>query len=47
MPIEFGDALDFTGAEFRDWWLEAGVARVELLPLTATANAAVAYKGAG
>lgn len=47
MLIEFGDAFDYTGAEFRDWCLEAGFGRVVILPLTATASAAVAYKGVG
>lgn len=44
MLIEFGDAFDFSGAEYREWCLEAGFGSVEILPLTATASAAVAYK---
>jgi hypothetical protein len=44
MLIEFGDAFDFTGAEFRDWCLETGFQRCEILPLTGPASAAVAYK---
>ncbi len=44
MLIEFGDAFDFTGADFTDWCLEAGFARCEILPLTGPASAAIAYK---
>ncbi|HET9450516.1 MAG TPA: methyltransferase, partial [Aggregicoccus sp.] len=44
MLIEFGDAFDFTGADFRGWCQEAGFRRVEILPLTGPASAAIAYK---
>jgi predicted O-methyltransferase YrrM len=44
MLIEFGDAFDFTGADFADWCREAGFRRVEILPLTGPASAGVAYK---
>lgn len=44
MLIEFGDAFDFTLAEFRDWCLEAGFDRVESLSLGGPSSAAVAYK---
>jgi hypothetical protein len=44
MLIEFGDAFDFTGADFRDWCTEAGFSRCEIIPLTGPASAAVAYK---
>jgi hypothetical protein len=44
MLIEFGDAFDFTGADFTEWCLEAGFARCEILPLTGAASAAIAYK---
>ncbi len=44
MLIEFGDAFDFTGADFREWCLEAGFRRVEILPLQGPASAAIAYK---
>jgi hypothetical protein len=44
MLIEFGDAFDFTGAEFADWCAEAGFSRCEVLPLKGPASAAIAYK---
>lgn len=44
MLIEFGDAFDFTGADFAGWCLEAGFKRCEVLPLTGPASAAIAYK---
>jgi O-methyltransferase domain/Dimerisation domain len=44
MLIEFGEAFDFTGADFRDWCLEAGFSRCEILPLAGPASAAIAYK---
>jgi hypothetical protein len=44
MLIEFGEAFDFTGADFRQWCLEAGFARCEILPLAGPASAAIAYK---
>jgi hypothetical protein len=44
MLIEFGDAFDFTGADFRAWCSEAGFRRVAVLPLGGPASAAVAYK---
>jgi hypothetical protein len=44
MLIEFGDAFDFTGADFTGWCLEAGFKRCEILPLTGPASAAIAYK---
>ncbi len=44
MLIEFGEAFDFTGADFSRWCRQAGFARVEVIPLTDTASAAVAYK---
>jgi hypothetical protein len=44
MMIEFGDAFDFTGADFTGWCLEAGFSRCEILPLTGPASAAIAYK---
>lgn len=44
MLIEFGDAFDFTGADYRGWCLEAGFSRVEILPLGGPASAAIAYK---
>jgi hypothetical protein len=44
MLIEFGDAFDYSGADFRDWCLEAGFQRVEILPLGGPASAGVAWK---
>jgi len=44
MLIEFGDAFDFTGADFTGWCLEAGFSRCEILPLAGAASAAIAYK---
>lgn len=44
MLIEFGDAFDYTGEDFAGWAREAGFARTEVIPLTAHASAAVAYK---
>lgn len=44
MLLEFGDAFDFTGAEFREWCAEAGFCRFEFIPLAGASTAAVAYK---
>jgi hypothetical protein len=44
MLIEFGDAFDFTGADFAGWCREAGFSRCEIIPLDGPASAAVAYK---
>lgn len=44
MLVEFGDAFDFTGADFAAWCREAGFRRVEIIPLGGPASAAVAYK---
>ncbi len=44
MLIEFGDAFDFTGADFTSWCLEAGFKRCEIVPLAGPASAAIAYK---
>jgi hypothetical protein len=44
MLIEFGDAFDFSGADFAGWCREAGFSEVEILPLTGPASAGVAYK---
>ena len=44
MLVEFGDAFDFTGADFRSWCLEAGFTHCEVLPLAGPASAAIAYK---
>jgi hypothetical protein len=44
MLIEFGDAFDYTGADFRTWCGAAGFKRFEIIPLAGPASAAVAYK---
>jgi hypothetical protein len=44
MLIEFGDAFDFTGADFAGWCREAGFERVEIVHLNGPASAAIAYK---
>ncbi len=44
MLIEFGDAFDFSAADFRQWCGAAGFKRFETLPLNATHAAAIAYK---
>jgi hypothetical protein len=44
MLIEFGDAFDYTGADFRAWCSEAGFKRFEIISLTSAASAAIAYK---
>lgn len=44
MLIEFGDAFDFTGADFSRWCREVGFSRTEVIPLAGPASAGVAYK---
>jgi SAM-dependent methyltransferase len=44
MLIEFGDAFDYTGADFRSWCREVGFRETEILPLTGPSSAAIAYK---
>jgi len=44
MLIEFGDAFDYTGANFREWCSEAGFQRFEIISLAGPTSAAVAYK---
>ncbi len=44
MLIEFGDAFDYTGADFAGWCREAGFRDVEILPLAGPASAGIAYK---
>jgi hypothetical protein len=44
MLIEFGDAFDYSGADFRKWCREAGFKDVEVIPLAGASSAAVAYK---
>ncbi len=44
MLIEFGDAFDYTGADFAGWCKDVGFSKSEVIPLTGNASAAVAYK---
>jgi hypothetical protein len=44
MLIEFGDAFDYTGADFRKWCSEVGFKRFEVIHLAGPSSAAVAYK---
>lgn len=44
MLIEFGDAFDFTGADFWSWCKDAGFRRYEVLHLAGPCSAAIAYK---
>jgi hypothetical protein len=44
MLIEFGDAFDFTAADFFAWCRRVGFRRTEVIPLDGPASAAVAYK---
>jgi hypothetical protein len=44
MLIEFGDAFDYSGADFREWCSEAGFKRFEVIHLAGPSSAAVAYK---
>jgi hypothetical protein len=44
MLIEFGEAFDYTGADFRGWCSEAGFKRFEFIALAGPTSAAVAYK---
>lgn len=44
MLIEFGDAFDYSGADFRQWCEEVGFKRFEVIHLAGTSSAAIAYK---
>jgi len=43
MLIEFGDAFDFTGADFARWSLDAGFRKTEVLHLVGPMSAAIAW----
>ncbi len=47
MLIEFGDAFDFTGADFAAWCKEAGFREIDVLPLAGPTSAGIAYKQLG
>ncbi len=42
--IEFGEAFDYSGADFRHWCEEAGFQRFEVIHLAGPSSAAIAYK---
>jgi hypothetical protein len=44
MLIEFGDAFDYSGADFRKWCGEVGFTRFEVVHLAGASSAAIAYK---
>ena len=44
MLIEFGDAFDYTAADFRQWCGQVGFKRIEVIHLAGPSSAAVAYK---
>jgi len=44
MLIEFGDAFDYSGADFRQWCSEVGFKRFDVIHLAGPSSAAVAYK---
>ncbi len=44
MLVEFGDAFDFTGADFSEWCRTVGFRDAEIIPLAGPASAGVAYK---
>jgi SAM-dependent methyltransferase len=44
MLIEFGDAFDYSGADFRKWCGEAGFKHFETIHLAGASSAAVAFK---
>jgi hypothetical protein len=44
MLIEFGDAFDYTGADFDGWCREAGFRKTEVIPLAGPTSAGIAYK---
>jgi hypothetical protein len=44
MLIEFGDAFDYSAADFRGWCSKVGFKRFDVLPLAGPSSAAIAYK---
>lgn len=44
MLIEFGDAFDYSAADFREWCQEAGFQRFDVIHLAGPSSAAIAYK---
>jgi hypothetical protein len=44
MLVEFGEAFDYTGADFDKWCREVGFKRTEVVHLAGPSSAAIAYK---
>ena len=44
MLIEFGDAFDYSAADFRKWCTEVGFKRFDVIHLAGPSSAAIAYK---
>ena len=44
MPIEFGDAFDYSAADFENWCCAVGFKRFEVIHLAGPSSAAIAYK---
>lgn len=44
MPIKFGDAFDFSGADFRGWCAELGFRGLDVIHLGGASSAAITYK---
>ena len=44
MLVEFGEAFDFTGADFSRWCSTVGFRKTEIIHLAGPASAAIAYK---
>lgn len=44
MLIEFGDAFDYSAADFRGWCAEVGFRRFDVIHLAGASSAAIAYK---
>jgi hypothetical protein len=44
MIVEFGEAFDYTGADFDGWCREVGFKRTEVVHLAGPSSAAIAYK---
>jgi O-methyltransferase len=44
MLIEFGEAFDYSGADFRKWCEDVGFKRFEVIHLAGASSAAIAYK---
>ena len=44
MLIEFGDAFDFSGEDFRGWCSEVGFSSFDVIHLAGPSSAAIAYK---